>query len=342
MKKKDLKSFIKEVLSEELNPQDTITMDVPLFIRALEYAKEDAKTDMDLHNATEKALSVSEGGKTLTMADYNSIFSNTESINEDDYMQSDDESDMAHSQLLSIKSNTDELMNMIDKDEQLDAWVQAKLTKAQDYLEAVSNYLKGEETNQSTLNEAGSANARGVAIAFKKDILDSMEFGTGAEERFPLILKYIEDNEIKGIDPEEVVVELNDLMRDVNEKKLTTAEKNKKEEIVKSMKKDFKGPKAAMYAIATDKAKKIAETIAKKIKEGNLGHNEISSIHQEGNSWIVTYKNMNGTQEKVFKTEKEAREFQDDLDDLDGLYNTRLGQTQTKSLRRESIFNKTK
>lgn len=266
MKKKDLKSFIKEVLSEELNPQDTITMDVPLFIRALEYAKEDAKTDMDLHNATEKALSVSEGGKTLTMADYNSIFSNTESINEDDYMQSDDESDMAHSQLLSIKSNTDELMNMIDKDEQLDAWVQAKLTKAQDYLEAVSNYLKGEETNQSTLNEAGSANARGVAIAFKKDILDSMEFGTGAEERFPLILKYIEDNEIKGIDPEEVVVELNDLMRDVNEKKLTTAEKNKKEEIVKSMKKDFKGPKVAMYAIATDKAKKMAETIAKKLK----------------------------------------------------------------------------
>jgi hypothetical protein len=256
-------------------------------------------------------------------------------------MQSDDESDMAHSQLLSIKSNTDELMNMIDKDEQLDAWVQAKLTKAQDYLEAVSNYLKGEETNQSTLNEADSANARGVAIAFKKDILDSMKFGTGAEERFPLILKYIEDNEIKGIDPEEVVVELNDLM-DVNEKKLTTAEKNKKEEIVNSMKKDFKGPKAAMYAIATDKAKKMAETIAKKLKEGNLGHNETSSIHQEGNSWIVTYKNMNGTQEKVFKTEKEAREFQDDLDDLDGLYNTRLGQTQTKSLRRESIFNKTK
>jgi hypothetical protein len=189
-----------------------------------------------------------------------------EVLNEDDYMQSDDESDMAHSQLLSIKSNTEELMNMIGKDEQLDAWVQSKLTIAQDYLEAVTGYLKGEETNQSTLNEADYTNVKSVAKAFKKDILDPMEFGTDANERDPLIKKYIKDNNIKGIDIEEVVVELNDLMRDVNEKKLTTAEKNKKEEIVKSMKKDFKGPKAAMYAIATDKAKKMAETIAKKLK----------------------------------------------------------------------------
>lgn len=45
----------------------------------------------------------------------------------------------------------------------------------------------------------------------------------------------------------------------VAEKKLTAAEKKKKEDIVMAMKKDFKGPKAAMYAIATDKAKKLAE-----------------------------------------------------------------------------------
>ena len=31
------------------------------------------------------------------------------------------------------------------------------------------------------------------------------------------------------------------------------------------MKKDFKGPKPAMYAIATDKAKDLAEIIAKKL-----------------------------------------------------------------------------
>lgn len=45
----------------------------------------------------------------------------------------------------------------------------------------------------------------------------------------------------------------------VDEKHLTAAETKKKEDIVKAMKKDFKGPKAAMYAIATAKAKKLAE-----------------------------------------------------------------------------------
>lgn len=48
------------------------------------------------------------------------------------------------------------------------------------------------------------------------------------------------------------------------------------------------------------------------IQEANLGHNEISSIHQEGGSWIVTYK-KEGTKEKVFKTEKEARDFEKTL-----------------------------
>ena len=48
------------------------------------------------------------------------------------------------------------------------------------------------------------------------------------------------------------------------------------------------------------------------IVEANLGHNEISSIHQEGGSWIVTYR-KDGTKEKVFKTEKEARDFEKTL-----------------------------
>jgi hypothetical protein len=319
MKKQDLKNFIKEVLSEEINPQDKITMDVPLFIRALEYAKEDAKTDMDLHDVAEKAIAASEDGKTLTMADYNSIFSNME-INEDlDLGHEDNEPHMIKGELYRIGKYAMELYQMVDKFEgkgevDFPAWWQAKVTTSMNNMISAKHYLDFElkepaiDTAVDTLNEADYTSARSVAKAFKEDILDPMKFGTDANERDPLIKKYIEDNEIKGIDPEEVVVELNDLM-DVNEKKLTTAEKNKKEEIVKSMKKDFKGNEGAIYAIATDKAKKMAETIAKKLKEGNLGHNESASIHQEGNSWIVAYKNINGTQEKVFKTEKEAREF---------------------------------
>jgi hypothetical protein len=60
-------------MENTFNPTDKLTIDVPLFIRLLEYAKEDAKTDMDLHKATEKALALSETGKILTMDDYDTI-----------------------------------------------------------------------------------------------------------------------------------------------------------------------------------------------------------------------------------------------------------------------------
>lgn len=60
-------------LKENVNPIDKITMDIPLFIRMLEFAREDAKSDLDLHDATEKAIALSEIGRTLTMADYETI-----------------------------------------------------------------------------------------------------------------------------------------------------------------------------------------------------------------------------------------------------------------------------
>lgn len=55
------------------NPIDAITMDVPLFIRMLEYAREDAKDDMDLHDVTEKAISMGKDGNILTMDNYEDI-----------------------------------------------------------------------------------------------------------------------------------------------------------------------------------------------------------------------------------------------------------------------------
>jgi hypothetical protein len=60
----------------QFNPADKITVDVPLFIRLLEYAREDAKTDMDLHNVAENIVALSETGKTLTMAQYDEIVKN--------------------------------------------------------------------------------------------------------------------------------------------------------------------------------------------------------------------------------------------------------------------------
>lgn len=61
---------------DEDNKMDTITMDVPFLIRVMEYAREDAKTDMDLHTATERMLSAQEHSHTgvLSMGDYESVF----------------------------------------------------------------------------------------------------------------------------------------------------------------------------------------------------------------------------------------------------------------------------
>ena len=53
---------------------EEIAMTVPLFIRMLEFAKEDAKTDMDLHKATENIINLHDDGKIeLSMDDYDTI-----------------------------------------------------------------------------------------------------------------------------------------------------------------------------------------------------------------------------------------------------------------------------
>lgn len=63
--------------NEEADVIDTITMDVPLFIRMLEYSREDAQTDMDLHDVAEKAITLNKGKEYLTMEDYNQIIGET-------------------------------------------------------------------------------------------------------------------------------------------------------------------------------------------------------------------------------------------------------------------------
>jgi hypothetical protein len=57
------------------NPLDTITMDMPLFIRMLEWAKEDAESDMDLHRAAENAVNLH--AAILSMKDYDSIITHS-------------------------------------------------------------------------------------------------------------------------------------------------------------------------------------------------------------------------------------------------------------------------
>lgn len=61
--------------SQEENPIDIISVDVPLFIRMLEFAREDASTDMDLHDLAQKAIKMSGKGEPLTMMHYDELVS---------------------------------------------------------------------------------------------------------------------------------------------------------------------------------------------------------------------------------------------------------------------------
>lgn len=57
---------------------DTVTVDVPLLIRLLEYAREEAKTDMDLHHVADRMIKLSQENRTLNMDDYSQICSTKE------------------------------------------------------------------------------------------------------------------------------------------------------------------------------------------------------------------------------------------------------------------------
>jgi hypothetical protein len=54
----------------------------------------------------------------------------------------DKEGEMAMSELGSIIEYANEIQKMLKPETQMEAWVQSKITKAKDYLDAVADYLK--------------------------------------------------------------------------------------------------------------------------------------------------------------------------------------------------------
>lgn len=63
----------------------------------------------------------------------------------------DHEGEMAKAQLMSIHKKSGEIYNMLGDNEELEGWVQAKLTKAAEYIEAVHNNLSYEKTKPATI-----------------------------------------------------------------------------------------------------------------------------------------------------------------------------------------------
>lgn len=62
-----------QINEEQEDPTDIIAMDVPLFLRMLEYAREDAEQDIDLHKVTERAIEAVKLRGLLSMEDYQDI-----------------------------------------------------------------------------------------------------------------------------------------------------------------------------------------------------------------------------------------------------------------------------
>jgi hypothetical protein len=155
------------------------------------------------------------------------------------------------SELYKLYQNAIALYKLIEKNEKTDklpnfpAWWQTKIALANDSVESAKSYI------EFNINEP----------KIDTKIIDAADNAT-VDEGLPK--GYFKKRFGIGGDEEEL-----------EEKHLTPAELKKKEEIVKSMKKTFKGPKPEMYAIATKQAKRLAEgkpwdeMIAKLEKQGH-------------------------------------------------------------------------
>jgi hypothetical protein len=58
--------------NQENNTVDSVKLDVPLLIRLMEFSREDAVGDVDLHVVAENLVKLSESGESLTMESYES------------------------------------------------------------------------------------------------------------------------------------------------------------------------------------------------------------------------------------------------------------------------------
>jgi hypothetical protein len=154
-----------ESITEAIDKMDVIMFDIPLLIRMLEYAREDAKTDMDLHKVVEKLIHIRKKG-VLTMKDYTFVTRLREGLELDENhiaiamgQMMDDEGSMVLNQLDQMERAVNMVRNYIgtDYEKQLPAWVQSKLTLATDYIDTVGNYLNSKNED---VNEAASASIR--------------------------------------------------------------------------------------------------------------------------------------------------------------------------------------
>ena len=105
---------------------------------------------------------------------------------------SDYEGRMSRGELQTIIAHAEGVLDFIKKDDELEAWIQAKITKAADYLTSVYNYFVGE-----TVNEAKKPMVK-IALNPKKRIGHQVvSIGPGGKKTVEQSVNWPEKKEVK-------------------------------------------------------------------------------------------------------------------------------------------------
>jgi chaperonin cofactor prefoldin len=137
-------------ISEDI--EQLIEKNVPTSPEKWAQAKSQAKAKFDVYPsayangwAAKKYKEMGGGWKSVSEAVKDSL----------DIGEYDQEGDMAKSDLRSIIANAKKMHDMIEDADNLPEWVQSKITKAEDYISTVANYLTAEMSEETELQESG-------------------------------------------------------------------------------------------------------------------------------------------------------------------------------------------
>ena len=168
------------------------------------------------------------------------------------------EGSMARKQLGRTAELAMMIQDMVMEESNLEEWVESKITKAQDYLTAVLNYMRGDQLSEdmATRDDIGALRQQigDMSYEIERMLVALMKAGYSMEDIMQMA------SELKRMNPHPADVQ-------VAERKLSKSEKKKKEKVVKGMKKSKKDfekrygddAESVMYATATKMAKKKKE-----------------------------------------------------------------------------------
>ena len=105
----------------------------------------------------------------------------------DDKAEYDQEGRMAKSDLKTAKDAADELRSILDDEENLPEWVQAKITKAVDYLDTARDYMKDNDVEYTD---------ESIEEAKKKGKPDYLDFDKDGDKKEPM-KKALKDKAMK-------------------------------------------------------------------------------------------------------------------------------------------------